>query len=116
MALDPSMQQVVEVALNIPPTTPLTPDEILALNADYIRSKRNIALDRVAFDECHQSTSESFEDFYIRPRRLADVADLCGTWQASVIRKRRENCWLSISISVGSTSIQHVQERGSGEN
>jgi hypothetical protein len=79
MALDPSMQQVVEVALNIPPTTPLTPDEILDLIADYIRSKRNIALDRVAFDECHQSTSESFEDFYIRLRRLADAADLCGT-------------------------------------
>jgi hypothetical protein len=45
MALDPSMQQVVEVALNIPSTTPLTPDEILDLIADYIRSKRNIALD-----------------------------------------------------------------------
>ncbi|KZR98140.1 Uncharacterized protein APZ42_006574, partial [Daphnia magna] len=59
--------------------TPLTPDEILDLIADYIRAKRNIALDRVAFDECHQSTSESFEDFYIRLRRLADAADLCGT-------------------------------------
>jgi hypothetical protein len=79
MALDPSMQQVVEVALNIPPNTPLTPDEILDLIADYIRSKRNIALDRVAFDECYQSTSESFEDFYIRLRRLADAADRCGT-------------------------------------
>jgi hypothetical protein len=45
MALDPSMQQVVEVALNIPSTTPLTLDEILDLIADYIRSKRNIALD-----------------------------------------------------------------------
>ncbi|KZS03640.1 Uncharacterized protein APZ42_033587, partial [Daphnia magna] len=58
---------------------PLTPDEILDLIADYIRAKRNIALDRVAFDECHQATSESFEDFYIRFRRLADAADLCGT-------------------------------------
>jgi hypothetical protein len=34
-ALAPSMQQVVEVALNIPPTTPLTTDEILDLIADY---------------------------------------------------------------------------------
>ena len=53
MTLDPSMQQVVEVALNILPTTHLTPDEILDQIADYVRAKRNIALDRVAFEECH---------------------------------------------------------------
>jgi hypothetical protein len=46
MTLDPSMQQVVEVALNILPTTHLTPDEILDQIADYVRAKRNIALDR----------------------------------------------------------------------
>ncbi|EFX69941.1 hypothetical protein DAPPUDRAFT_257720 [Daphnia pulex] len=79
MALDPSMQQVVEVALNILPTTHLTPDEILDQIADYVRAKRNIALDRVAFEEYHQSNTESFEDFYIRLRRLADAADLCAT-------------------------------------
>ncbi|KZR99331.1 Uncharacterized protein APZ42_004837, partial [Daphnia magna] len=77
--LDPSMQQVVEVALNIPPTTHFTPDEILDQIADYVRAKRNIALDRVAFEECHQTNTESFEDFYIRLRRLADAADLCAT-------------------------------------
>ena len=43
-----------------------------------MRSKRNIALDRVAFEECRQSTSESFDDFFIRLRRLADSAELCG--------------------------------------
>jgi hypothetical protein len=79
MALDPSMQQVVEVALNILPTTPLTPDEILDQITDYVWAKRNIALDRVAFEKCHQSNTESFEDFYIRLRRLADAADLCAT-------------------------------------
>ena len=46
MTLDPSMQQVVEVALNISPTTHFTPDEILDQIADYVRAKRNIALDR----------------------------------------------------------------------
>ncbi len=79
MALNPSMQQVVEVALNILPRTHLTPDEILDQIADYVRAKRNIALDKVAFEECHQSITESFEDFYIRLRRLADAADLCAT-------------------------------------
>ena len=73
------MQQVVEVALNILPTTHLTPDEILDQIADYVRAKRNIALDRVGFEDCHQSNTESFEDFYIRLRGLADAADLCAT-------------------------------------
>lgn len=60
------MQQVVEVASNIPPTTPLAADDTLDQITDYIRSKRNIALDMVTFDECHHSNAESFEGFYIR--------------------------------------------------
>lgn len=78
MTLDPTMQQVVEVGLNITPAT-VTPDQVLDRIADYIRAKRNVALDRVAFEERKQGPSESFDDFYIGLRRLADAADLCGT-------------------------------------
>ncbi|KZS06394.1 Uncharacterized protein APZ42_030178 [Daphnia magna] len=122
MALDPSMQQVVEVALNIPPTTPLTPDEILDLIADYIRAKRNIALDRVAFDECHQSTSESFEDFYIRLRRLADAADLCGTasprgsWQQAINVCRSEEVARINEKSLSNQSAVHHVPQGQRSN
>ena len=79
MVLDPDMQQIVEVALGISPTAATTPEDVLDQINIYIRSKRNIALDRVAFEDCHQSATESFDDFYIRLRNLADAADLCAS-------------------------------------
>ena len=50
MALNPAMQQVVEMTLGILPTTMTTSDAVLDRIADYIRAKRNITLDRVAFE------------------------------------------------------------------
>ena len=79
MTLDSTMQQVVEVGLGITPATITTPDYVLDRIADYIRAKRNVALDRVAFEERRQGPSESFDEFFIGLRRLADAADLCGT-------------------------------------
>jgi hypothetical protein len=79
MALAPSMQQVVEIALGILPTSITTPDQVLDEISNYVRAKRNIALDRVAFEERRQGPIESFDDFFIGLRRLADAADLCGT-------------------------------------
>ncbi|XP_032785627.1 twist-related protein 1-like [Daphnia magna] len=58
MVLDPAMQQIVEVALGILPTSALSPIDVLDCVSTYIRSKRNIALDRVAFEECEQSATE----------------------------------------------------------
>lgn len=51
MILDPTMQQVVEVVLNITPTTITAPNQVLQRVADYVRAKRNVALDRVAFEK-----------------------------------------------------------------
>ena len=79
MALDPSMQHLVEIALGILPTSITTPDQVLDEISNYVCAKRNIALDRVAFEERRQGPSESFDDFFIGLRRLADAADLCGT-------------------------------------
>ena len=79
MALDPAMQQVVEVTLGMLPTTATTPDFVLDRIVDYVRAKRNIALDRVAYEERRQGPSETFDDFYIALRRLAEAADLCAT-------------------------------------
>ncbi len=79
MCLDPSMQQVVEIVLGISPATPTTPDDVLDRIGNHVREKRNIALDRVAFEERRQGPAESFDDFYISLRRLADAADICGT-------------------------------------
>lgn len=41
--------------------------------------RANVVLDRVAFKERHQSPAETFGDFYIGLRRLAESVDLCGT-------------------------------------
>ena len=81
MALDPSMLQLVEVALGIWPTAATSPDQMIVLDliTDYVRAKRNVAFDRVAFEERRQGPAESFDDFYIGLRRLAEAADLCGT-------------------------------------
>ncbi len=77
MVLDPAMHQVVEVALGISPTSVATPADVIGQIRDYIRSKRNIALDRVAFEECKQGTTETFDEFYIRLKNLAEAANLC---------------------------------------
>jgi hypothetical protein len=63
MAIDFTMQQVVEVALVITPVTGITPDQVLDLIADHILSKPNVALDRLAFEERRQEPSASFDDF-----------------------------------------------------
>ena len=78
LAFDPSMQQVVEVALGILPTANKTPTQILEKVMEFIRARRNVALDRAAFRECRQGATETFDEFYIRLRNLADPADLCA--------------------------------------
>jgi hypothetical protein len=75
MVLDPSMHQVVNVALGISPTSMATPANVLDQIKDYSRSKRNIALDRVAFEECKQGTTETFDAFYIRLKNFAEAAN-----------------------------------------
>lgn len=75
MALDPTMQKVVDVALGVLPTAATTPYHVFEFIADYVRAKRNVALDRVAFEERRQGPTESFDEFYIGLRRLAEAAD-----------------------------------------
>lgn len=59
LAFDSSMQQVVEVGLGVLPTANLTPYQILDRITAYIRAKRNVALDRLAFRECRLSATEN---------------------------------------------------------
>lgn len=66
LVLDPSMQQVVEIALGILPTDNKTPAYISDQITEFIRAKRNVALDHPAFRECRQSATETFVEFYMR--------------------------------------------------
>ena len=77
-ALGLHMQRVVEIALNIRADGPEKPDEILDRIYQHLRSKWNVALDRVDFETCTQQAGETFDDFYIRLKRTVDCALLCG--------------------------------------
>ena len=88
MVFHPSMQQVVEIALGILPTSITTPNQVLDQIGDYVRGKLNIALDRVEFKERREGPSESFDDFFIGLRRLADATDLSRTCSDSKMATR----------------------------
>ena len=78
MALSTQMLQTVEMVLGIDASTTLSPAEILTEIQQHIRSKRSVVLDRVNFEECRQTTKETFDEFYIRLQRVAGCADLCA--------------------------------------
>ncbi|KAK4006415.1 hypothetical protein OUZ56_011568 [Daphnia magna] len=78
LSLDITMLQTVEVALNFTSNNTTLPSEILDAIADHIRLKRNLALDRVAFEECHQSANETCNEFFLRLKRLTETAELCA--------------------------------------
>ncbi|KAI9551307.1 hypothetical protein GHT06_002507 [Daphnia sinensis] len=116
MVLDPAMQQIVEVALGIPSATPLSPTDVLDQINTYIRSKRNIALDRVAFEDCRQSTSETFDDFYIRlHQKEAARAEPVPTLQHTVNICRSEEAAKANEKSLSNAPvISHMQTRHQG--
>jgi hypothetical protein len=125
MVLDPAMQQIVEVALGILPTTVLSPADVLNQITAYIRSKRNIALDRDAFGECEQGASETFDDFYIRLRSLAEAADLSVTCldtrmttrvMAGIRDTDTKRKLLALSSFPTSQGHQYMPERRIGQN
>lgn len=59
------MQQGVEVASGIRPSTVTTLNAVFDRISDYIRAKRDVSFDRMAFEERRQGPSEYFDDFYI---------------------------------------------------
>lgn len=88
ISLSPAMLQVVEMVLGIMPDEDYETDEILDKIAEYIRKKRSVALDRVDFEECRQSDTETFDEFYIRLQRIAECADLCtACWDERLTTK-----------------------------
>ena len=51
--------------------------EILDAIHGYVRSKRNVTIDRVALEERRQDEGETFEEYYIALREIANNVDLC---------------------------------------
>jgi hypothetical protein len=72
------MQQGVEVASGIRPSTVTTLNAVFDRISDFIRSKRNVSFDQMAFEERRQGPSEHFDDFYIGLWWLVEAEGLCS--------------------------------------
>ena len=61
------MRNTLEFGIVLPHSS--TVDELLDIISVHLRSRRNIALDRVAFAERRQQLGESFDDFLVALRQ-----------------------------------------------
>ena len=100
MVMDVSMQRVVEFTLGIKPEDTYTTEEILYQIRQHVWNKRSIALDLVAFAECRQEATESFDDFHIRLKGLAEAADLTSDSEK----------WMTVRILAGSRDAEAKQK------
>ena len=73
------MRGIVEHVLGIGEDTTKSCEEILKEIKAYIRSNRNVQIDKVAFEKRSQKQGESFDDYLVAIRKLARNADLCKT-------------------------------------
>jgi len=78
LVLSTQMAQTVQMVLGISSTDDMSPDLILDRIYKHLREKRSVALDRVEFEQCRQTSGESFDDFHIRLQRIAGCASLCN--------------------------------------
>ena len=72
------MRNYIKCALGISKETSLSCNQILDDVEHHLRQRRNIALDRVAFEERRQQEGESFDNFFVNIKKLSAEADLCG--------------------------------------
>ncbi|XP_068204834.1 uncharacterized protein [Palaemon carinicauda] len=77
MCLTLETQRVLEHTLQISPSTDKSVDEVLDALQLHIKELRNEVLRRRELLSCKQMKGESFADFYVRLRRIAEEVDLC---------------------------------------
>jgi len=77
MCLTLETQRVLEHTLQIPPSTDKTVDEVVDALELHIKGLRNEAIRRRELLSCRQMEGETFADFYVRLRRLAEEIDIC---------------------------------------
>ena len=62
----------LKCAIDVSHSDNSTVEEILDKIQEYLRQKRNVALDRVAFEERKQLEGESFDHFYVSLKKLSE--------------------------------------------
>lgn len=77
MCLTLETQRLLEHTLQIAPSTDKTVNEVLDTLQTHIKGLRNEALRRRELLSCKQQEGESFADFYVRIRRIAEEVDVC---------------------------------------
>eukprot|EP00117_Sycon_ciliatum_P026792 scpid93452/ scgid4530/ len=73
--LTSNMRATLEHAIDIGSCAPVT--DVLDVMHGFLRSQRNVALDRTAFAERRQEAGESFDDFVVALKAIAKNGDLC---------------------------------------
>lgn len=101
--LDPAMQKIVEVRLAFSRRQCYLQQTCWTKSPLIFAYKRNIALKRVAFGQCEKSAGETFEDFYIRLRSLAEAADVCARCLDTRMTTR-------VMAGICNPGIQHEKE------
>jgi hypothetical protein len=87
--LGPRIQKIIEKHLKINIEDPdITCEILLDRFQAHLRSKRNVALDRVAFSERKQHSGETIEEFRVALEELADDAEICGHCREEQITTR----------------------------
>ena len=71
------IRAVLQLAIGIDTDDASSVSDILDAIHGYVRSKRNVTLDRVALEERRQELGETFDEYYIALREIANNADLC---------------------------------------
>ena len=71
------MKTHIKCAIDVHEISQESVDEIFDKIQQYLRQKRNITLDRVAFEEIKQQHGETFDCFYVAVKIQAEEADLC---------------------------------------
>ena len=89
--LSKHMHNILEFSIGIKDEDETTMDDVLNAIKKFIRSKRNVLLDRVEFERYRQKEGEDFESFYIATQQLAFDADLVNNHCADCSKKCLES-------------------------
>ena len=89
--LSKQIHNILEFSIDIKDENQTTMDDVLDAIRKFIRSRRNVLLDRVEFERYRQKEGEDFESFYIAMQQLAFDADLVNNHCAECSKRYLES-------------------------
>ena len=85
------MHNVLKFSIGIRDEDETTMDDVLEAIRKFIRSRRNVLLDRVEYERYRQKEGEDFESFYIATQQVAFAADLVNSHCAECSKRCLES-------------------------